>query len=227
MKVILKLVVLLSLLTSSLAYAAAAPPPAHFGSPAHVAELAKVFGEYAPKVVGSFKLYTSTALRAVMGQFGWKVDKDVPANTLECIAYKIQLGFVLKMQSVPGAAGLIAWTDFQARRACGEDDDGDGDPTKGKAVLKEAAKVLPAGIPLGPKADPNANRDLRPEHSKPVPPKEAINHGRGPLPEKVKQTVASINPSDAWTPAQTAAVGFAIFWALAAEAADVMTLGLP
>ncbi len=225
MKSMLKLVLLVSLLMSPMAFASAAPPPANFGSPAHLAELGKVFHEFAPNIVGSCRLYTMAALRAVMGKFGWKADKDVPPKTLECIAYKIQLGMVLKV--MPQATDLIVWTDFQARRACGEDDDGKGDPTKGKAVLVEAAKVLPAGFPLGPKADPNANRDFRPEHAKPVPPKESINHGRGPLPEKEKQTVATIKPNEAWTRAQTAAAAFAIFWALANEAADVMTLGLP
>ncbi|RKI08305.1 hypothetical protein D7Y15_26225 [Corallococcus sp. AB030] len=225
MRSMLKLVLLVSLLISSMAFAAAAPPPADFGSAAHVAEVAKFLPQHARTFIDNCKILAQTAADRVGAKFGWKSASQVPSQTLECMAYKIQLGYLLKQgakESVPPS--LIAWVQFQARRACGEDDDGRGDSTKGKAALVEAAKVLP-GLPMGPANNPN--RAYQPEHSKPVPQREGVRGHQGPLPEKDKQTVATIKPNEAWTPAQAAAVTFAIAWAIASEFSDVMTLGLP
>ncbi|WP_223644445.1 hypothetical protein [Corallococcus sp. EGB] len=225
MNVMLKLVVLLSLLLSTLVYAAPAPLPADFGSAAHVAEVAKFLPQHARVFIDNCRAMTQLALTKVGAKFGWRAPNQVPSMTLECMAYQVQLGYLLKQaskESVPPS--LIAWVQFQARRACGDDDGKGGDPTNGKAVLLEAAKVLP-GLPLGPANNPN--RGYQPEHSKPVPQKEAPRGHRGPLPEKERQTIASIKPNEAWTAAQSAAVAFAVFWAVASEMSDVLTLGLP
>lgn len=225
MNATLKLMLLVSLLVSSLTYAATAPSPAGFGSKAHVAEVAKFLPKHARIFIDNCRALTQLALTKVGGKFGWTQPDEVPGTTLECMAYKIQLGFLLKKQveeSVPPS--LIAWTEFQARRACREDDDGRGDPTQGKAVLVAAAKVMPS-LPMGPANNPN--RDYQPEHAKPVPGKEAARGHRGPLPEKERQALASVKPAESWTTAQSALVVGAILWTVVSETTDFVTFALP